>query len=123
MPDGSTANKVQMMAGMGLRQEDIAAVVGLSEPTLRKYYADELAKGTVIANMQVAQSLFRAATDKEKPNITAMIFWLKARGGWVEPQSEELGKKEKRQAAAEKVSERFAASAPPRLVAAGGRKV
>lgn len=35
----------------------------------------------------------------------------------------EGGKKEQKQAAAEKVAGRFSASAPPRLVAAGGRKV
>lgn len=35
----------------------------------------------------------------------------------------EGGKKEQKQQAAEKVAGRFSAGAPPRLVAAGGRKV
>jgi hypothetical protein len=34
------------------------------------------------------------ATDKDKPNVSAAIFWLKTRARWSEAKEEELGKKE-----------------------------
>jgi len=60
----------------------------ISDRTLRKYFARELAEGSVKANVKVAQALFRQA---EKGSVAAIIFWLKTRGGWKEsPQAVEL---------------------------------
>jgi hypothetical protein len=88
-----TADQVQMMAGFGLTELEISKVVGMSTPTLHKYYMAELENGHVVANMKVAQSLFRMATDPVKPNVAAAIFWAKARMRWREYE-EEHGKKE-----------------------------
>jgi hypothetical protein len=73
---------VQLLASVGTREGDIAKVVGVSQPTLRKYYATELDTGHILATARVAQSLYRMATDKDKPNVAAAIFWLKSQAGW-----------------------------------------
>ena len=110
-----------MMSGMGIVCEDIARVIGISEPTMRKHYRSELETGFIYANAQVAQSLFRQATDKTKPNVIAAIFWLKTRAGWKEAQSLELGKKEQKEKAAKSASAGVfsAPSAPLKLIKNG----
>ena len=47
-------------------------------PDDAKYYMSELETGHIEANAQVAQSLFKRATNKDKPNVSAAIFWLSA---------------------------------------------
>jgi hypothetical protein len=51
-------------------------------PTLYKYYRDELDTAMVRANVTMAQALFNNGVKSN--NVTAQIFWLKARAGWVE---------------------------------------
>lgn len=87
------AKQVKMLSAMGVPDFDICKVVGLSAPTMRKYYTAELEVGHIEANAQVAQSLFRQATDVNKPSVAAAIFWMKCRAGWSE-QQDEMGKKE-----------------------------
>lgn len=108
------ARQVKALAAMGVPDMDIAVVVGLSEPTMRKYYGPELATGGIEATAKVAQSLFNQATSADKPNVAAAIFWLKCRAGWREDEGA-IGKKEERQAAARKASavSRFTPSTPP----------
>lgn len=92
-PDDKTRAQVKMLAGMGVPDFDIAKVIGLSGPTMRKYYMAELETGHIEANAKVAQSLFKQATNPDKPNVAAAIFWLKCRSGWREDQ-DTPGKKE-----------------------------
>ena len=73
---------VKAMVGYGVLQNDIATVIGIDPKTLRLHYADEIAKGGIEANAQVAQSLFKAAT--RDGNMTAAIWWTKIRMGWKE---------------------------------------
>lgn len=106
--------RVELLAGFGLPHTDIALIVGISGPTLRKYYGHELKLGKTKANAQVAKTLFQQATNKEKPNISACIFWLKCQAGWREAGSENKGKKEQQQEAATEVARgKFSAGAPP----------
>ena len=74
--------------------------------------------GAAEANAAVAQSLCKQATNADKPNVVAAIFWLKARAGWRDSDPREgLGKKEKQQADAEEVSSagRFSTQSAPKL--------
>jgi hypothetical protein len=103
-PDETTRHQVKLLAGMGVPDYDIVKVIGISGPTMRKYYMPELELGHIMANAQVAESLFKQATNPEKPNTTAAIFWLKCRAGWRED-SDERGKKEAAQVLA-KVAEK-----------------
>ena len=94
------------LAAMGVPHTDIAIVLQVSTPTLRRHFRTELDAGAIEANAKVAQSLFRQATDTKKPSTVACIFWLKTRAGWVEakepraPGEELPGKKEMQNRAA-----------------------
>jgi|CXWK01.1.fsa_nt_gi hypothetical protein len=117
-PTEKDREQAKMLSGMGVTGEQIAALLGISEPTLHKYFQKELDTGYIQANAQVAQSLFRQATDKTKPNVIAAIFWMKTRGGWRESLPAEGGKKDQLQAEAESIaSGKFGARQPPKLVA------
>lgn len=115
-PDERDLKRVRTMVGMGMTQDEICAVIGVSKPTLHKYYRADLDVGAAEANAAVAQSLFKQATNAEKPNVIAAIFWLKARAGWRDADPREgVGKKEQRQQDADKVasSSRFGVQPPP----------
>ena len=92
---------VRAMAAYGVPHVEIAASVGISAPTLRLYYAHELATSSAEANAKVAESLFRKALGSTPQAVTAAIFWLKCRAGWRErPEESELGRKARAEAAA-----------------------
>lgn len=115
-PTDAERHRVKTMTGMGIVQDDICEIIGISKPTLRKYYRHEIDTGSAEANAAVAQSLFKQATNKDKPNVVAAIFWLKARAGWRDQDSTSTGKKQEKQEAAEKASKgKFAPTAPPQL--------
>ena len=117
-PDDGISKQVKTMAGLGLMDEEIAAVLGMKLDALRAAYGKELTMAGPQMVAQVAQSMFKMATDANKPNVTAAIFWLKCRGGWNDdPGSTKAGKKELRQEAAVKAAKgKFSAGAPPKLV-------
>lgn len=86
-PTPQTRALVQQAAGMGLPQPMICQLMRLagapvSEPTLLKYYHDELKGGEALATLEVAKTLYHKATAEK--NLGAAIFWLKARAGWRE---------------------------------------
>lgn len=80
-PTAESRQLVANAAGVGLQQPMIATLVGVSENTLRKHYETELAAGKARATFKVAAKLF---TKAEQGDLGAMIFWLKAQGGWRE---------------------------------------
>ena len=89
-PTDEQRRLVLELASFGTKQADIARVVvpgGMSEPTLRKHFREELDTGTVHANHKVAKGLFQQATEG---NITAMISWLKTRAQWRETNHHEV---------------------------------
>jgi hypothetical protein len=73
--------KVRHLAGLGVRQDDIARIVQCAPKTLRKRCRDDLDCGVAEANAIVSGSLFAAA---KGGNTAAQIFWLKSRARWRE---------------------------------------
>jgi hypothetical protein len=73
--------KVRYLAGLGVRQDDLARIIGCAPKTLRKRFRDELDRGVAEANATISGSLFGAA---KGGNVTAQIFWLKTRAHWRE---------------------------------------
>ena len=73
--------KVRYLAGVGVRQDDIALIIGCAPKTLRKRFRDELDRGVAEANATMCGYLFAAA---KAGNIPAIIFWLKTRARWRE---------------------------------------
>src|SRR3954454_21920746 len=87
-PSDEDRRLVRAMAGFGVPQTDIATHLRIDPKTLRKHFRDELDRGTVEANVKVAQSLFQMATQGK--NVAAAIFWMKGRGGWREKHEVEV---------------------------------
>lgn len=86
-PTDKTRKIVQMHVAIGTKLETIAEILGVTDKTLKKYYAKEITTGLSAANESIASSLFQAA---KGGNVTAMIFWLKTRGRWREAHREDV---------------------------------
>lgn len=90
-PTEQTRSKVKSMAGFGTPQADIASNIGVSEPTLRKHYREELDTGAAEANAMVGQFIYKLASGRAlKEGATwadcsrQAMFWAKTRMGWRE---------------------------------------
>jgi hypothetical protein len=104
-PTEQGRKQVEAMASYGVPLVDIARVLGVSAPTVAKWYPYEIETGHIKANSMVAQSLYNKAMGNGQGAVTACIFWLKCRAGWVEPkpwdhEQQYVGKKELQQQAA-----------------------
>ena len=82
-PTAESRAYAEKLGGLGLPQEQIARLLNIDPVTLRKYYADDLERGSSSATANVAGALYRAAMEG---NTTAQIFWLKVRAKWRERQ-------------------------------------
>lgn len=91
-PTQSSRRRVLGLARLGLPQAQIALLIGISEPTLRKHYEPELARGEAEATEMVAKTLFHRATKGN--DLSAAIFWMKARAGWSEKRQPDVVKHE-----------------------------
>lgn len=80
-PNDDDRWKVRCWARVGTPQAVIARELGMSEDTLRKLYADELAEAMERGIGEVAATLFQKAIMGDN---AAMIFFLKTRARWVE---------------------------------------
>jgi hypothetical protein len=86
-PTDDLKRQIEQASGLGLPHDQIAALVGISDETLRKYYGPELAVGKAKASAQVAKTLFNKAV--QGGDTTAMIWWTKAQMRWAETQRHE----------------------------------
>jgi hypothetical protein len=75
------AKRFRHLAGIGVRQDDIAKIIGCAPKTLRKRCREDLDCGVAEANALVAGYLFANA---KGGNVGAQIFWLKTRAHWRE---------------------------------------
>lgn len=82
--DPETAEKIREFIANGLRQEDIANFIGMSENTMRRLYKNDLVRGAALANSTVGKKLFEQC---QKGDTAALIFWTKCRMGWSEKAS------------------------------------
>lgn len=80
-PTSETRMTVKMLSAVGIKYEDIAAKLEITDDTLRKHYRKELDEGRIDANATIGQTLFQQA---KNGNTTAAIFWLKTRAQWRE---------------------------------------
>ena len=78
---------VRTLAAAGIRHEDIATKIGISQDTLVRKYRRELDDGRIDATSEMATSLFNQG---KNGNVTAAIFWLKSRAGWSDRSQIEL---------------------------------
>ena len=81
---------VKNLSGLGITQEQICSLLGMSRNTLTKYYTEELVQGKAEANASVSRNLFRIATGDGQGAVTAGIFWLKCQAGWKDTNTLEV---------------------------------
>jgi hypothetical protein len=80
VPTDDQRRQVLSLTGLGITYVEIAKLFDINISTLRKHYRYELDTGATTANIKVARSLFENATKHN--NVTAQIFWARARMGW-----------------------------------------
>jgi hypothetical protein len=90
-PNDETRAEVAALASFGIPQEDIAAYIGISKPTLAKYYPEELKISSIKANGEVGKYLFSLASGQALKQgashsecARSAMFWAKTRMGWRE---------------------------------------
>lgn len=82
-PLAVTLEQIEVLAGLGLTEDDIALVNGVHRTTLAKRklkdinLAEAIRRGKLRADTEVIKSLYTRAT--VYGDTTAMIFWLKNR--------------------------------------------
>jgi DNA-binding XRE family transcriptional regulator len=84
VPNDTDRRFVTDLAILGVPQDEIAKSIGISKPTMAKYYRDELDRATMVANAKVMNNLYRMATGEGKEAAIAAMFWLKTRAKWRE---------------------------------------
>ena len=86
-PTAEHRRQVEVLAGFGLPQHQIAILVECDPKTLRKHFETELSVGDAKATAKIAQTLFNKAAAGD---TACMIFWMKVRAGWRETARVEL---------------------------------
>lgn len=82
--------QVTEYASQGLSIEEISHLIGVCGRTIYRRQKDmsdlsaAIKKGRALAELRYATALQSLALDPEHPNLTAIIFYLKSRCGWVE---------------------------------------
>ena len=82
-PTADQRQMVERAVGLGIAQDRIAALVGISKPVLEKHFREELDRGMVSVEYQVGSSLVEQAL---KGNVNAQSLYLSRRAGWKETQ-------------------------------------
>jgi hypothetical protein len=85
-PTDKDRDQVKAMAIAGIQQELMGKILGISVPTLTKYFAEELEQSLAKANSNVVRNLLSKATGNGPSSVTAAIWWTKSRMGWSERQ-------------------------------------
>ena len=87
IPSAENKRLVETSAGLGLPHEQIGALIGIDDKTLRKHYRTELDLGKAKASAQIAKTLFNKA---QGGDTTALIWWTKAQMRWAETSKQEI---------------------------------
>ncbi|WP_234889529.1 RNA polymerase subunit sigma-70 [Sinorhizobium meliloti] len=81
-PAAITRRFVEAMAGAGVPQSEIASVLSVAVPTLRKHYRHELRRGAAVVETRLASRLMRIANGSDGTALKAIMFTLQCRFGW-----------------------------------------
>jgi hypothetical protein len=80
--------QLQTMAGIGLKNDQIAMLLNISLGLLQTRYQDDIYIGRALGTQKVATTLMDMATDGE--HVSATQFYLKTQAGWREVTSVEF---------------------------------
>lgn len=119
-PDEETRAKVTLWIAGGIQVAGIAHLLGITEPTVRKVFRVQLANRGAEVRAKVLEATFAEAM---KGNVAAqgkLFGRFDVADAIAAPKAEKTGKKEQRQAQAERKTSggKFAVPQPPKLVVA-----
>ncbi|HTV69316.1 MAG TPA: hypothetical protein VMF90_12335 [Rhizobiaceae bacterium] len=117
-PTEEQREKVRVLKAGGMSNEAIGVALGISEPTLTKYFSSDIEVGAAKVTAEIMMARYNSA---KGGNVAAQNKVLELAGAVRAqekraPAEPKPGKKEERQAAAERVSGKFAPPEPPKLV-------
>lgn len=107
-PTEKDRGMVEALAGFGIPEEKIAAVLAITIPTLRKHYLPQIERGAAMVEAKLVGNLLRLASGADGTALKAITFALQCRFGWSQyapppvVKQPELGKKEIAQIEAER---------------------
>lgn len=86
-PSPETLRQIEVMAGLGIKTNQIALVLGIPKSTLYRCCKDLIDTAATKMNTQVGYNLFKMATGDitHKNTAAAAIWWSKARMQWEDP--------------------------------------
>ena len=80
-PTDEQREQVETMATYGLPIKMIGDILKISEPTVQKYFQDEIDRGRASGCYKVANKIFMQALEGD---TTLLIFWAKTQMHWRE---------------------------------------
>jgi hypothetical protein len=86
IPSAASRERVVISSGLGIPNDQVAAILGISLATLIKYYESDIRLGRAKASAEIADSLFNKAKNGD---TAALIWWTKAQMKWTETQRHE----------------------------------
>ena len=86
-PTAQDRYRAKTAAMMGMSEIETERFVGKHIDTIKKHCKAELDEGRYGVNSQVANRLFERCMDGE---VTALIYWTKAKMGWTDKPTQEL---------------------------------
>ena len=99
-PTPESRERVQILLGGGMTHDQIAAAIGISAPTLRQHYGEELSTGRAKKRAEMLEAMFRAGIGG---NVSAQKAYIAQHSELDDPKPEKdepIGKKAAAQAAA-----------------------
>src|ERR1700733_1125126 len=80
--DDEAANRAlaMRMAAVGMPEYQIAFMLAIGIEPLRTLYGSDMQKAAILANLEVAETLWQMAESGK--NTAATIFWMKTRGAF-----------------------------------------
>lgn len=86
-PTDEIADEVEVFARLGLTNSQIGEYFKLADSTLRKYYGHKLQSGRINGVKFAAEKLQEKV---KEGNLTAIIFYLKTRGSFLEVRGHQM---------------------------------
>lgn len=120
-PDRKARQTVERLVFTGMTQAHIARALGISLPTLRLHFVDELETGAARKKAEVINMLFASARGGNVSAQRKLIGMAPADLSKDEAKEEKRGKKEQQQLDAETVPDEYKSPAPPRLIVDNSR--
>ena len=80
-PTKAERKEVARLISVGITQEQVAMVIGITKPTLEKHFRDELDTAMIKAHSKIGKKIFALAMAGDK---TLLIFYAKTQMGWKE---------------------------------------